>query len=214
MKNIVLTDYSDFFFRQLSDDKAINSLLREIKKEVRSSEEYKQYMKYLKNNLDMSKCTILKGTQNNTISIEMHHIPFTIYDIIMTVILRNIHPDVYDDERPIDQYQIANEVMLLHYKNKVGLVPLTTTIHELYHSGVIYIPKSDIFGDYTSFYNEYKMYMSEEILKRYESFMNEKDGKESMKKILTPSIVDIHHDDVHYKAIDFNGTTFLKQLTK
>jgi hypothetical protein len=85
------------------------------------------------------------------VSIEIHHIPFTMYDIVATVLRK------YEEEEiPIDPYAIAEEVVALHYKGMVSLVPLSTTVHELYHRGDVFIPLQYVDKGFVLFYQAYK----------------------------------------------------------
>ena len=52
--------------------------------------------------------------------------------------------------------------MDLHYKNIIGLVPLTKTNHELAHDGKIFLSTKQIFGNWEEFYNQYLKYISVE----------------------------------------------------
>ena len=90
------------------------------------------------------------------IKIEIHHIPFTLYDIASIVLKK------YEAENlPIDPLMIAQEIMMLHYQGFVGLVPLSTTVHQLYHRGDIFIPLQYVDKGFVLFYQAYKPYMSE-----------------------------------------------------
>ena len=50
--------------------------------------------------------------------------------------------------------------MWLHYNNMVGLIPLSETIHELVHNGVIFIPTTHVFGNYKLFVEAYKPFFT------------------------------------------------------
>ena len=45
--------------------------------------------------------------------------------------------------------------MELHFKNLIGLVPLSKTNHELAHNGKLFLSKNQIFGNYTKFMEKY-----------------------------------------------------------
>ena len=51
--------------------------------------------------------------------------------------------------------------MGLHYKNQVGLVPLSITVHQLVHDGKIFIPLQNVYGNYLDFIEEYGAYISD-----------------------------------------------------
>ncbi len=144
----------------LSKSRKVEKYIKGVERIVRSSMEYKEYIKFLKDNMDMNRCAILNhivADTNNKISVEVHHEPFTLYYIVETI-LRKFQKLEYD----IDDLMIGEEVSRLHYDNLVGLVPLSKTVHEIVHSGDrIKIPLFLVYGNYSSFIKEYGEYMSD-----------------------------------------------------
>lgn len=125
---------------------------------IRGSLEYKEYIRFLKDNLDMNKCAIFKNAKNGSgkkYRIEIHHEPFTLFDIVETVINRRLA-----EGDSINQLKVADEVMELHYEGKIGLIPLSVTMHQVLHNGRIFIPLQLIYHRYDEFYKEYEEYMS------------------------------------------------------
>ena len=64
-------------------------LIKTIERIVRSSMEYKQYIQYLRDEIDMTLCSFFNNINNkNTkkISIEIHHEPFTLFDLTQIVL--------------------------------------------------------------------------------------------------------------------------------
>ena len=61
--------------------------------------------------------------------------------------------------------------MALHFKNKVGIVPLSVTMHDLVHSGSIFLNLKQVFGRVIDFLEEYRDFISieqkEKNLKTY-----------------------------------------------
>lgn len=134
---------------------------------IRKSIEYKEYIKFLKENFDMNKCTVLKNISNKNghrYRIEIHHEPFTLYDIVETVINKRM-----EIGESISTLKVADEVMELHYAGKVGLIPLTITMHELLHNGRIFIPLQYIYQDYADFYREYSSFMNPLLIEKIEA---------------------------------------------
>jgi len=151
-----------FGFTEVSDSKAFNKFIKEIEKFVRGSVEYRGYIGYLKEELDITTCTFLPNVDISEIKgvgIEFHHYPFTLYDICSTVVMKRANMG----EHCLSAFVIADEVMKLHYENKVGLVPLSQTVHELAHSGEVFISIDKVFGDIKSFVQEYKNGIEDEL---------------------------------------------------
>ncbi len=137
---------------------------------IRKSLEYKEYIKFLKNNLNMNQCTVLSNLDNNNgkiYRIEIHHEPFTLFDIVETVINRRLQ-----EGESINTLNVADEVMDLHYSGKIGLIPLTVTMHELVHNGRIFIPLQLIYQKYDEFFKEYENYMNSTLIDKIEAKVN------------------------------------------
>lgn len=149
-------------------DKDKRKFIERTKRIVRSSKEYKDYIRYLKENMDMDRCVFfkkIKHTSDNAIKIEVHHEPFTLDDIVRTVINKQLA-----EGRKLNDLDVANEVMELHYNDMVGLVPLSETIHELVHSDTnkVFVPLNMVYGNFNKFFELYQDYMEDDILTRLE----------------------------------------------
>jgi len=142
-------------------DKDKVKLIKTIERIVRSSMEYKQYIAYLRKEIDMTMCsffTNITNKESRKVSIEIHHEPFTLFDITQIVLEKWLA-----ESKEINPILIAEEVMKLHYQNKVGLIPISVTVHELVHSGKIFIPLQNVYGDYIAFLEEYEPYISNDL---------------------------------------------------
>jgi hypothetical protein len=135
-------------------DKDRIKFIKTVEKVIRSSMEYKEYIKYLKDVIDMTKCSFFTNINSENakkkISIEIHHEPFTLFDLVSIVYIR--HKSMGRDPNPL---LIAEEVMKLHYQDRVGLIPLSVTVHELVHNGKLFIPLQCVAGNYLEFLKEY-----------------------------------------------------------
>ena len=164
---------------------------------IRKSMEYKDYIKFLKDNLNMDQCLVLSHLKNGNgkkYRIEIHHEPFTLFDIVETVINRRLQ-----EGDPIDSLKVADEVMDLHYSGKVGLVPLTVTMHELVHRGRIFIPLQLIYQKYNEFFKEYEPYMNSTLIDKIEGKVNLSLHTEN---IVSDSL------DVEFVYLDVDGFKF------
>jgi hypothetical protein len=136
-------------------------LIKTIERIVRGSIEYKQYIAFLRKEIDMTMCsyfTNISKKDGAKVSIEVHHEPFTLFDITQIVLEKWIN-----EGNKINPILIAEEVMKLHYQGKVGLIPLSITVHDLVHSGKIFIPLQNVYGDFISFLQEYEPYISADL---------------------------------------------------
>ena len=158
----------DFYEGWLDDEKTFSKLVKRIEMVVRKSPELKYYIQYLKDELKMDKCYFYKNLNSEDISIELHHYPFTLYDIVETVITKAIKSR---DKCEFSTFTLAEEVMALHYRNVIGLVPLSITLHQLAHSGNIYVPMKAVFGDVKTFLSEYKEFIKSDLIKKFEQIL-------------------------------------------
>lgn len=149
-------------------EKDKRKFIDQVKRAIRSSKEYKDYIRFLKDNMDMDKCAFfsnVKHTKENKISIEVHHEPFTLDDIVRIIITKQI-----EEGKPLNELDIADEVMELHYNDEVGLVPLSKTVHDVIHSDTdkLFVPLTLCYGNYKKFVEDYQDYMEDDILSRLE----------------------------------------------
>lgn len=132
-------------------------IIKRIESHIRSSIEYRDYINYLKDYMDMRHCAFFnnvtnEGAENKKIKIEIHHDPFTLYELVSVVMDHQQRMG-----KPLNEMYIAEEVMNLHYENMVGLIPLSRTLHQIVHkSGKIKIPLTLVYGKYKEFMSIYE----------------------------------------------------------
>jgi hypothetical protein len=68
-----------------------------------------------------------------------------------------------------------------HYANNVGLVPLSSSIHELVHNGGLFIHKDLVVGNHQQFYEDYKPYMPKELKEKYKSWITDSENNPNEK---------------------------------
>lgn len=142
-------------------DKDKVKLIKTVEKIVRGSIEYKDYIQYLRNEIDMTQCSFFNNISNKDggkVSIEIHHEPFTLFDITQIIVEKCMSLDEI-----INPLLLAEEVMKLHYQNKVGLIPLSVTVHQLVTMGKLFIPLQNVYGDFITFLEEYDAFIIEDI---------------------------------------------------
>lgn len=155
-----------------------------LKKMIRSSYEYKMLMAFIKRDPEFSCCVFHRNySAYNGLTIEIHHEPFTITDIIETVCRKQIFDNKYFTEK-----SIANEVMESHYMLEVGLVPLCPTCHELVTNNKLEIPPQSIISDgWKEWYTKYYTHVSDNMVEKYERAIQL--SKKDEKNIIYPEIV-------------------------
>lgn len=142
---------SSFYFESFFDDKQIKSFIKNTEKMIRESNSYKEYISLLRAYSDLSKDNINSNVTTNDTVIEFHHYPLNLYMIVETVM--NYH--VIRKEK-FNSFMLAKEILQLHFDNKIGLVPLHSTNHQLAHLYKIFISDKQIFGNWREFIKEYE----------------------------------------------------------
>lgn len=204
----------DFQIYNLEDDKEYEHYIKDIEIQIRRSFEYRQFIKYLRENMNMNKCSFLKGVNNEEsfdIKIEIHHYPFTLRDIVEIVYRKR---NYYNES--LDVQMVAKETMQLHYKLMIGLIPLSETVHELVHNGRLFIPIDHVLGRYNLFIDYYKPFCEPEQLETIERI--EKYTLENSELLDTTIIeqnnVNFQIQDTRFQLPQFNqiNDQMIKQL--
>lgn len=152
-------DINDY---DLMDNKDFKKYINDIKRFCRNSFEYRQMVKYLRENLDMNKCSFYENVNNidtTKIKIHIHHDPLTLEDICLIVYNKR---STYGESLEVEM--VAKEVMFLHYKLLIGLIPLAETPHELVHNQYLFVPADKVLGHYGKFIDMYEPFMTPEQL--------------------------------------------------
>ena len=171
-----------------------------IEKTCRRSFEYKQLMRFLKDNCGMDKDSFLENMNvENGAKVEIHHSPLTLFDIVCTVV--NKRNDLGES---MSVPMVAKEVMYQHYKLNVGLIPLCKTVHELVHNQYIFIPAWAVLGNYREFLNQYDKWVPLEVKANLRDLETESCNfnMDEMCKVLEHHIVTIRVNDDDYNITD------------
>ena len=177
-----LIDEDPFDERYFIEDLNKVELIKYFEAEIRDSFEYKFLIDLFKNVLDIKSCVFFKGYSiENGFKLEFHHHPFTLFDYTEAVV--NKQADNNDDSEGnyVLENEVEKEVVMLHYKLMVGLVPLNPTAHGQVHDSKLDIHPDLIIGNYNKFYNEYNKYISQSAKNKYEEYIEryKKGGKDS-----------------------------------
>lgn len=163
MENIPEFDTEDY---DLFNEKEFKKYINDIEGLVRRSMEYQIYIQYIRLYMDMNRSPFLEHATNietTKIRIEIHHTPFTLFDIVMTVFNKRSRT-----QEPLEVELVALEVAYLHYFLYVGLVPLSKTEHLLVHNQELFVPLDHrLLGRYEEFIEMYKQDIPEDAMERY-----------------------------------------------
>lgn len=164
INNLNPFDINDY---DLSEPKEQKKYFFDIERICRNSRSYKRYIDYLREHVSMVKCSFYKNINNidtYSIRIHIHHTPLTLFDIVNVIFNKRLAM-----REPLSVNLVAKEVMYVHYKMMVGLIPLSETVHELVHTGFLFIPTDKVFGKYKEFVQSYGQYIPGDLLSTLES---------------------------------------------
>ena len=155
---------SNFYGDALVDTKGRTAFLKEVVSMCRKSPEYGRYRAFLIEHVDMDRCSILSGLSAEEVGsagLELHHFPLSLYDIAELVL-----GQMESEGARITTFAVANRVMAHHWRGKVGLVPVTETIHEAAHAGQVHIHPQSIFGSWTDLLRENQAGITEHLAEK------------------------------------------------
>lgn len=126
--------------------------IKTIERMVRSSPEYREWVRYVTVSLGHTVCEFTQESMNEC-SIEVHHHPITMYTLVSVV----INNDFLDNAVEFSSADVVNKVLELHYQNKVGYCVMLSNLHEKYHGGFLDIPMELVHGNYKYILDNYKV---------------------------------------------------------
>lgn len=144
------------------NEKHFKKYIADIEKVVRQSVEYRRFVNYLRDYMDMNKCSFLPNVTNNEtfrIKIHLHHSPLTLYDIVITIFNKRVF---YHESLEVEM--VAKEVMYIHYFLLVGIIPLSETVHDMVHNQLIFIPVTKVMGNLDGFIEMYEEWIPPETM--------------------------------------------------
>ena len=177
----------------LSNPKELSKYFKSIERICRNSRTYKKLINFLRENVDMNKCSYFKNVDNidtYSLKIHIHHTPLTLYDIVTTVYNKRLL-----NHESLSEMMVAKEVMWLHYNLFVGLIPLSETVHGSVHNGQAFIPTTKVYGMYKTFVKLYEPYMDKELLKVLSNMEEMSEDYDAITKLLEVSPVFIDYEE-------------------
>ena len=194
-KSIYIKFVSEFNISDydLSNPKELSKYFKSIERICRNSRTYKKLINFLRENVDMNKCSYFKNVDNidtYSLKIHIHHTPLTLYDIVTTVYNKRLL-----NHESLSEMMVAKEVMWLHYNLFVGLIPLSETVHGSVHNGQAFIPTTKVYGMYKTFVKLYEPYMDKELLKVLSNMEEMSEDYDTITKLLEVSPVFIDYEE-------------------
>jgi len=171
--------------KTFSAQKDFEQFVKNVERSVRSSIEYRLWVKYITEHLGNVKCALTQESMNEC-PVEIHHHPITLYTVVKSVL-----NDMMSKNMEFSTFDVATKVIELHFQNKVGYVVLLSDLHKKYHSGFLNLPVEMVNGDYRYILQKYAIEENE-----YDKIcrlcnIHVEDMKQSWKKDEYPGIDEI-----------------------
>lgn len=145
-----------------------NNFIKGCEKLVRINDRYSKYINYLKKQVKLNYCQVLKGLTDEDCTIEMHHGPiFTLYDycdIIVNWYLKKGYK--------LTTFRVADTVLEEHLKNRIQVVMLSITMHEEVHARDIFINTKQAWGNLGKFIKIYGDGIDNDLREKYNRYMD------------------------------------------
>jgi hypothetical protein len=130
---------------------------------IRRSIEYKLWRNYIVDVLQVNECMITHEKMDD-VTIEVHHHLPSLFSLVTALVNKCI-----EAEDEFCTFDICQQAIELHFKNKIGYVTLLKSMHEKFHNGRLTIPIAFVKGDYKHFIKEYSKFLDEDDLERIET---------------------------------------------
>lgn len=112
----------------MMDERDRKEFIKGTENIIRTSDDYKKYISHLKTNIPACKsCALFNNITDDFTKIEMHHGPiFTLAEICIIVLNHYLK-----NNKNIDSFDIADEILEDHYNNLIQTVFLCQMAHKL-----------------------------------------------------------------------------------
>lgn len=134
-----------------TDEKELTRFTKKCVSMIRQTIEYRDWVSYVKDSMGHKICLFTQESSDE-LTVEIHHHPLTLFDYV-SIVLNTYMANALE----FSSLDIMRDVLLLHFNDQVGYVPMVTTLHEKYHNGYLTIPPKYIQGvwDYIITCNNY-----------------------------------------------------------
>lgn len=146
--------------------------VKEVEKLVRSSKRYSAYKAELMGKINMDHCQVLSDMEFSESEskdvIEMHHGPiFNLFDVCSIVLEYFLYRGWV-----ITTMTVADMVLSEHEKNRVQVVMLCSSIHEMVHNGDVFLNVEQGYGKLDEFIAKYEKVFPRSLKEKYNRYMD------------------------------------------
>ncbi len=149
--------------RNFENESNYKKFIKNCEMMIRRSIEYKLWRNYIIDVLQINECMITHEKMDE-VTVEVHHHVPSLFSLVTALVNKCI-----ESEEKFCTFDICQQAIELHFKNKIGYVTLLKSMHEKFHNGRLTIPVEFVKGDYNHFVREYSKFLDEDDLERIET---------------------------------------------
>jgi len=142
--------------KNFDSEASYKKFVRNCEMLIRRSIEYKLWRNYIIDVLKINTCVITQESMSE-VTIEVHHHIPSLYVLVKALVNKAI-----DEANEFCTFDICQEAIEIHFKNKIGYVTLLKSMHEKFHNGALDIPIEIVKGDYQHFMTSFLDYLDDE----------------------------------------------------
>ena len=137
------------------DPKDQIKFIKNVETLVRRANEYRLWVKYISEVLGHTHCGLTDESLYE-VSVEIHHHVPSLF-----IACKAMTQKMIEGGKPFCSLEVADEVLKLHFQNKIGYIPILKSLHEKFHNGFLEIPKELLHGDYDYFIKNFSKYLND-----------------------------------------------------
>lgn len=126
--------------KEFSQEVEYKKFIKNVEQTVRRSSEYREWKQYIIDVLGINSCIITQESMSDC-GLEIHHHIPSLYVLVSTMVNQKL-----ETGEPFCSFDLCTDIIELHFQNKVGYVPLITSMHEKFHNGALEIPINYVRG--------------------------------------------------------------------
>lgn len=157
---------------QSYDFEEYKNLIDHAVSEFRHSRTYSHYKAYLMSN-GLNMCQLHPHIQNSSeekqmATLEMHHCMLNIHEIATMMSEHYLNSGAI-----ITEFDISEMLRVEHTENRIPIVMLCKTCHQLYHHSYLYVHPEMIFGRWWELFDRYPLGITRDIANKVVYYLNQ-----------------------------------------
>lgn len=169
----------------LMDVDIFRSFVKNAESRFRSCPEYKMYKSYLIEYLGLNRCQIFGNITVDDASIELHHNVIGLLDMCILITSHVVNTIGY-----ITTFDLITMLIQEHFENRVGLVFLSSTAHQLYHHDEDgFLPPNMTFGRWWELLSRYRYGITFDLANKIVNYI--KKYQDNMPTSVNPKLNDV-----------------------